>query len=288
MLTLSFAPHRQVKVLMRSRLDRAWLSLAPLVAIVLFSPEPALAQSIDVVEIASRDQRVRALLLKPARPAGSVILLAGGHGNLALGKDGRIGWGAGNQLVRTRAAYSRAGFATLVPDIAPDLKQGSGGVARYRWSKRYAQDIGALIAYMRPIAAPVYLIGTSRAALSVAKGAVELSAGAVRPDAVVITSGMLVHISAAQPSAERNVGGLERVRQPILLVYHEKDACPYTPAASASKAKRLFRGAKSVDIVLLRGGSAGSGEPCEARSHHGFEGQDAEVVKTVTAWLRKL
>jgi dienelactone hydrolase len=273
---------------MRTKLDRAGLSAALMVAVAVLSTDPAVAQKEDVIEIASRNQRLRALLLTPARPAGSVILLAGGHGNLALGKDGSIGWGAGNQLVRTRAAYREAGFATLVPDIAPDLKQGSGGIARYRWSGRYARDIGALIAHMRSIAEPVYLIGTSRAALSVAKAAVDLSTGPTRPDAVVMTSGMLIHISTAQPSAERNVGRLERVRQPILLVYHEKDGCPYTPAASAAKAKTLFRGAKTVDVVLLQGGSAGRGDPCEARSQHGFEGQDAEVVKTVTDWLRKL
>jgi dienelactone hydrolase len=259
-----------------------WLTIATLPA------HFAVAQQETVVEIASRTQSVRALLLKPAQPAGSVILLAGGHGNLALGKDGKIGWGAGNQLVRTRAAYGKAGFATLVPDIAPDLKQGSGGVAGYRWSQQYARDIGAYVAYMRSIAPPVFLIGTSRAALSVAKAAVELAAGAQRPDAIVITSGMLIHINGAQPSAERNVGRLERVHQPILLVYHEKDGCAYTPAASAAKAKTLFSGAKTVAIVLLKGGSAGSGDPCEARSHHGFEGQDAEVVRTVTEWLRKL
>jgi hypothetical protein len=79
-----------------------------------------------VVEIASRNQRVRALLLKPGRPVASVILLAGGDGKLSLGKDGKFG--AGNQLVRTRADYAKAGFATLPPFIAPDPKGGSGGV----------------------------------------------------------------------------------------------------------------------------------------------------------------
>jgi dienelactone hydrolase len=261
-------------------------------AAALFFAVPGLgafgAEAEDVVEITTRNQRVRALLLAPERPAGSVILLAGGHGNLALGRDGTIGWGAGNQLVRTRADYSKAGFVTLVPDIAPDLKQGSGGIARYRWSANYAHDIGAWVAYMRSIAAPVTLIGTSRAALSVAKAAAQLSAGAERPDALVITSGMLIHVDHRQPSVERNVGGLERIGQPTLLVYHANDGCRYTPAASAGRARRLMRGAKRVDIVLLRGGSPGSGELCEAHSHHGFAGQDQEVVKTVTGWLRKL
>jgi pimeloyl-ACP methyl ester carboxylesterase len=231
--------------------------------------------------------RARALLLKPAQPTGSVILLAGGHGNLALDNTGRIGWGAGNQLVRTRSDYAKAGFATLVPDIAPDLKQGRSGVPRSRWSEAYARDIGAYVKYMRAIAAPVYLVGTSRAALSVAKAATTLTSGPERPDAVVVTSGMLVHLSEAQPSAERNVGGLGRITQPVLLVYHEKDGCAYTPASSAGKAKALLTGARQVDVVIFKGGSAGRGDPCEAHSHHGFAGQDGEVVKTITAWLRK-
>jgi hypothetical protein len=88
-------------------------ALAALVlsAVGLLSGSPALAQKQEVVEIASRNQRVRALLLKPGRPVASVILLAGGDGKLSLGKDGKIG--AGNQLVRTRADYAKAGFATL-------------------------------------------------------------------------------------------------------------------------------------------------------------------------------
>ena len=144
---------------------------------------------------------------------------------------------------------------------------------------------------MRGIAAPVYLVGTSRAGLSVANAVVRGGAGGPggeQADAIVITSGMLVHINDAQPSAERSVGKLERIKQPTLIVYHEKDGCAYTPAASAARAKTLLTGAKQVDIVILKGGSAGSGDPCEARSHHGFEGQDGEVVKTVTDWLRKL
>lgn len=57
-------------------------ALAALVlsAVGLLSGSPALAQKQEVVEIASRNQRVRALLLKPERPVASVILLADGHG----------------------------------------------------------------------------------------------------------------------------------------------------------------------------------------------------------------
>ncbi|HXF53823.1 MAG TPA: hypothetical protein VNK52_06840 [Hyphomicrobiaceae bacterium] len=254
-------------------------------ALMIASAAPALAQTESVAEITTRGQSLRFLLIKPEKAVGSVILLAGGHGILDLDAKGKIGWGAGNQLVRTRGQYARAGFVTATPDVASDLKRG-GGVPGLRWSSEHAADIGNLVKHLRALASPVYLIGTSRAALSVANAAARLS-GDAAPDAIVITSGMLVHINDKQPSAERQVGRLERIRQPTLLLYHEKDACPYTPASSAERFRKLLTGAKQVDIKLLRGGSA-SGEPCEARHYHGFEGIDGEVVRTVSGWLKSL
>lgn len=270
-------------------MTRLCLPLAALIAGLFANPLAALAQAQQVVEIPTRPgQTVRALLLKPSdAPAGSVILLAGGHGNLAIGKDGRIGWGSGNQVVRTRAGYAKAGFVTLVPDIARDLKRGSSGVPRYRWSEAYARDIGALVVHLRKIAEPVYLIGTSRASLSVANAAARLS-GPEDPDAIVITSGMLMHRDDKQPSVERTVGGLGRITQPTFIVFHAKDGCSYTPASSAKSFQALLTKAKKVDVRIIEGGSAGRGDPCKAHTHHGFEGQDGEVVRIVTDWLRAL
>jgi pimeloyl-ACP methyl ester carboxylesterase len=258
----------------------------PLAVGLLAASPPALAQKETVAEINTRGQMLRFLLIKPDKPIGSVILLAGGHGILALSPDGKIGWGAGNQVVRTRAGYAKAGFVTATPDVTSDLKGVEGGVPGFRWSAEYATDIGALVRHLRGIAPPVYLIGTSRAGLSVPSAAARLS-GDAAPDAIVITSGMLVHINDKQPSAERSVGRLERIKQPTLLIYHEKDACPWTPASSAERFRKLLTGAKKVDIKFLKGGSA-RGDPCESRHYHGFEGIDGEVVRTITDWLKSL
>ncbi len=255
----------------------------------VLSLQPALAQTDQVVDIPTRPgQTMRLLLLKPAgKTEASVILLAGGHGNLQLGKNGSIGWGKGNQLVRTRADYAKAGFLTAVPDIAPDLKQGDGGVPRYRWSEAYARDIGALVKHLRGLAAPVYLVGTSRAALSVAKAAVQLT-GDEKPDAIVITSGMLMPVDDTQPSAQRNVGRLDRITQPTFIVFHSKDGCRYSSPSSAEKFKALLTKAPKVDIKIVSGGTNTGSNPCEANTHHGFEGQDAEVVRLVGDWLKAL
>jgi dienelactone hydrolase len=273
-------------VSVRSGFTGIVIALAAMLA--CFAVTAAAAAEAQVVDIATRPgQRVRALELKPAKPVGSVILLAGGHGNLALTRDGRIGWGGQNQLVRTRAEYAQAGFVTLVPDIAPDLKRGEDVKPRYRFSPEYAADIGALVAYLRGVAPPVYLVGTSRAALSVANAAVRLT-GPRRPDGLVITSGMLMHIDDTQPSVAATIGRLGRMTQPVLLVFHADDTCVWTRASSARRFKALLTRAAKVDIALLRGGPSGSGDPCESFAHHGFFGQDGEVVRTVTRWLKRL
>ncbi len=174
----------------------------------LFTARPAWAQPQTIIEVGSRGQKVRTLLLRPDQPVGSVILMAGGHGNLDLGPDGRIGWGAGNQLVRTRAAYARAGFVTAVPDIAPDLKIPNGGVSGYRFGAAQAQDLGALVTYLRAIKSPVVIIGTSRGAISAANAVARLN-GPQRPDAMVLTSAMLMTLSTQR--SQRAIG---RARRP--------------------------------------------------------------------------
>lgn len=266
------------------------LAVAGFVSLVIALADRAAAET--VVEIPTRaGQTVRALLEKPAgTPLGSVVLIAGGHGNLALGKDGSIGWGKGNQMVRTRADYAKAGFVAIVPDIAPDLKDGEGGKSGYRWSRAHADDLGAVIKHARSFGGPVYLVGTSRGALSIAATGATQTKGPVRPDALVITAGMLMSFGDKQPSVETKVPGLANITQPVLLMSHAKDGCAYTPANSTNRFKPLLAKAQRVDVMILTGGSAGASDadPCQAQTHHGFLGQDGEVVARITGWLQAL
>ncbi len=66
------------------------------------------AQTEEVVTLATRPgQSIRVLVQRPAGPAlGSVVLIAGGHGNLEISADGRLGWGAPNQLVRSSSGQA--------------------------------------------------------------------------------------------------------------------------------------------------------------------------------------
>ena len=73
----------------------------------------------------------------------------------------------GNQLVRTRQAYAARGLAVLVADVNTDLK--------------------SAVDYMAGIKRPVTVIATSRGTIRAAEG---IARGA-RPDALVLTSGLL-------------------------------------------------------------------------------------------------
>lgn len=265
------------------------LVIVLLISIAAMPASKAGAEPERTVEIETRPGiHVRALLSTPRPAAGSVILLAGGDGHLRLTLSGEIGWGARNQLVRTRARYAAAGYATLVPDVAPDLIEGET-FHKYRSSGAHSQDIGALIAYMRRLAQPVFLVGTSRAAISVLNAAVRNGAQAdVGPDGLVITSGMLNDPDEPPSQLDRKSKLLATIWQPTLLVVHEDDACPYTPAAEAFKFRSLLMAAQQVLVMKLNGGDPGDGDPCEANSHHGFLGQDEQVVSAVVQWLHTL
>ena len=258
-------------------------------AVLAVLAQPVVAVE-SVLEIAMRGTVMRVLVEPSASaPVGAVILIAGGSGRLDLETSGRIRSLGGNQLVRTRGDYARAGFIAATPDIADDLKERDGGVrSGYRWGAEQAADLGLLTDHLRKQAPRVYLIGTSRGALSVANAAARLT-GTQRPDAIVITSGMLMQTDARQPSVQRMVKPLEAITMPVLLLAHENDACLYTPASATPQFKALLTAAPRVDIMMLKGGQADKkGEECEAAGHHGFAGLDKEVVQTVTDWLKAL
>lgn len=237
------------------------------------------------VEIPSRNQKIRAILLKPEKPVASVILLVGGHGQMDIAANGAIKWGRGNQLVRTRAEYLKQGFAVLVPDIAPGWKGAeSKPVNGYRWHPQHGADLGVLVAYMRTIAEPVVIVGTSRAAVST--GVMLLvTEGKNRPDYVVLTAAMLMP-SGNQPSFLKAIqDNKQKAQVPMFLIGHKKDQCAYTLPQSID-AFKAWRGDGKLDILLLDG-PQGTGHPCEAQSAHGFISIDDQVVKAVSDWIKR-
>jgi dienelactone hydrolase len=276
---------------------RPWLALRVCLAMLTASTLAVEADAAETfVEIASRGQRIPALLLKPDGEArAAVILFAGGHGRLDIAASGTIGQLRGNQLVRTRELYRRAGLLTLVPDLAPDMKQGAAGVLNgYRASKAYADDMGAMVAYLRGLGTRrVVVVGTSRGTLSIANGVSRLAgAGARRPDAQVMTSGFWRVGARAEGFTIWKLaarGNARALNLPALLVWHRDDACAYTrPVDIPAFSKWLSGGGVRVDSREFTGGPPAVSDACEARAPHGFLGLDDEVVAAIAGWVGQL
>lgn len=224
---------------------------------------------------------LRVVVDRPAAPIGSVVLMAGGDGVLNVDEQGRIGSGlAENHLVRTRAAYAKAGYAVFVPDVASDQK----GTRGYRFSTAYAQDVAAVVAAAQQVARPVAIIGTSRGALAVASVLTKQST--VMPDAAVISSGVLLGNDGNAGSAS-TVGDVKSIRVPVLLLRHRLDSCRVSSPGDADKFKAMLTGAPRVDIVTLDGGSprGNTADPCGAAHFHGFYGIDDQAVAATVQWL---
>ncbi|MGH6725715.1 MAG: alpha/beta hydrolase [Pseudolabrys sp.] len=219
-------------------------------AMLSLAQNAALAQ--ETVDIGGS----KAVLLRPAAPHASVILMPGGDGYIGAGPGGTITKLRGNQLVRTRNAYVARGLAVLIVDADVNL---SGAVK-----------------YMAAIKRPVSVIATSRGTLRAAYG---IAHGA-RPDALVLTSGFLTDSSGGHENVA-NILGSPKALPRTLVIEHRNDLCRWTQPAGVPPFIRWAAGRASVK--WLDGGTS-SGNPCEARAHHGFNGLDGQVVSLAASF----
>ncbi|MEI8031246.1 MAG: alpha/beta hydrolase [Comamonadaceae bacterium] len=234
-----------------------------------------------VVDIPTRPgitQRV--LVIAPAAsPQASVILLAGGHGGLQIYPNGSFKWGEGNFLVRSRQLFVDQGLMVAVLD-APSDRQSPPFLNGFRQMPEHAQDIKAVIAWLREQAkVPVWLVGTSRGTQSAAYAAIELS-GAGGPDGVVLTSTIL------SDSKSRSINAMElsKLRIPVLVVHHEQDGCSVCRFSDTAELMDKLVNSPRKQLLTFKDGS-NRGDPCEAFAYHGFNGLEPEVVAQTAAWL---
>lgn len=191
-----------------------------------------------------------AVLIKPKAPRASVILMPGGSGAISAGDHGDIHGLQGNQLVRTRQAYAARGLAVLVVDAGTPL--------------------AAAVQYMAAIKRPVTVIATSRGTIRAAQG---IASGA-RPDALVLTSGLLSPESGSGQNVMSIIGSPASLPR-TLVIHHREDSCKLTLPAGVEPFVKWSAGRARVAWVS---GGANEGDACEARAHHGFNGVDGQVV----------
>ena len=221
----------------------------------------------------------------------TLLLLAGGAGHLDLDAQGCARKLKGNSLVRSIPAFTEAGFGTALVDAPSDF-HGEDGLGGFRTDARHAQDLGQVIAGLRTrTRGTVWVVGTSRGAISAANAAARL-AGPAAPDGLVLTSALMAGQAGAKKAwVAQSVFDLplEDITLPVLVVGHAADTCVRSPPNLMDRIVARTRGPRQ-QLVTVTGGPARPApvglDACEGRSPHGFVEQEAEVAAGIARFVR--
>lgn len=182
----------------------------------------------------------------------------------------------GNFLVRSRRHWLDDETLVLVVDAPSD--QWASFAQWFREKPRYGADVAALLqeAGRRYGIDDWTLVGTSEGSISA------YHAARMNPQLAKRT---ILTSSLFRPS--RNGQGLSGVTWEgfpgeLLWVHHESDPCAYTSYRDAQE----FAKKSGKPLVTVRGGGPGYGNPCEARSAHGYIGVERETVLAMRSWVK--
>ncbi len=216
-----------------------------------------------------------AFVLKPDHPTAAVLLFMGGSGQSNVNRHGAS---SGNFLVRSQELFFDQNLMVAIFGMPSDHEWLDG----FRHSEAHAVDIKGVIAELRKLAdVPVWAVGTSNGSASVANVAARLPPP-VGPDGIVFSS-------SVERSGKGNAvfdASLGRIKVPALVVHHRNDACEWTPYRGAERLSTALTGSPEVELVAIDGGGAPSGDPCKPWHHHGFIGQEADVVRIIADWIK--
>jgi hypothetical protein len=264
---------------------------------VLTAPLAAQEACGEVVGIASHGKTTTPVSIAmppdsaPQEGRMALVLLPGGPGYAALDAKGCARKLLGNSLVRTRDLFHRAGFVTALVD-APSDHRGEDGLGGFRMSPQHAEDIGKVIAHVRErTKLPVWLVGTSRGAISAVNAASRLT-GPAAPDGLVLTSAVTSgRVGGRKAWVAQTVfsARLDAIRVPVLVVAHASDTCVRTPPRLAPGIVAKTSGTREQTVIVKGGPGTKRGvsvEACEGRTPHGFIGQETEVTDGIIRFIR--
>jgi hypothetical protein len=194
------------------------------------------------------------LTSQAGQPRYAVILMPGGKGILNPRMEGgRLVFDlAGNFLIRSRSLFADGTFVAASTDA-------TSVPARIL---AIAQDLQRRYGPVQ-----VYVIGTSRST-----------------EATLALAGPLdgqvagfVHTSSMSAIANLDP---RRYKSRHLIVYHRNDACRVTqPSASMATSKSF-----GTETIEMTGGTS-TGDDCQARAFHGYNGIERETVDRIKAWI---
>ena len=215
---------------------------------------------------------------------------------------------SGNFLIRSAQMFADDGYLAVSISLPSDVPSQSSGSDNdpYRVSADHATDINAVLADVQAAARlvlqssdnlPVFLIGTSRGAISAVAQARAVDAendvaGIAIPSAV--TSGGGSPLTASDAGSPTYVGllaadadnGLDAI--PVHYLVHEYDLCSKSSPSDADALQAAMAGlGVDVTYTTVNNGftSANQSNPCKANTYHGFLGMENAAVDEITTWM---
>lgn len=212
-------------------------------------------------------------------PKGVVLFFPGGEGWLVL-PDGSL-YGA---FRRDLAALDYVAAIVDVPSSHPDGLGGTGEAKEvFRLGAEHVRDVRAVLDYVHarwPV--PVYLMGHSMGAISVAHLAGELRDSRVAGIALLGSPSQRGYMGLAisVPSAS-----LHRVSVPVVVVHHRDDGCAGSTFPTAASYPARFTRSPRTGFIEVTGGRSESADPCRGANFHSFFGVRRAVVQAVMRWF---
>jgi pimeloyl-ACP methyl ester carboxylesterase len=266
-----------------------WTALA--LSLAGTAPQPALAQEADpnaafaneLIAVPLQGHSISALVTH--RPGATkfthaVAIFPGSPGQARLSlEDGAIKFGdlRGNFLVRARRHFLEEGFLTVVVD-APSDRQFGLFSHEFRASSRYGEDVRAIVEAVTKRYGELdwTFAGHSEGAVS----AVHAARMAAPPVKRVVLAASLTSRNFQGPGVR--FSDVKPLTVPVLWVHHRRDPCRATPYSTTKAWAEEMR----APLLTVNGSKNSRGDPCEARTEHGFVGMEVKTVKAILAWIR--
>jgi len=255
-----------------------------IVSLCVISLGVSTAAAEQVIKIKPRSGvTLKMLADDPGGAKAVAVLFPGGKGKVNVKNNGTFKGTKGNFLTRSRKKFSARELVTVLFDAPSDHKDKDGLTFDYRMTGEHAGDIKRAMAKLRKAypGLPVWLVGTSRGSTSAANAAANIRDGG--PDGIVLTSS--VGVSSKHGGNVLDFD-LALITIPALVVHHRDDSCLITPLSGARDIKDALSGSKSSELIIVDGGSSGSGRACGATSHHGFLEVEQTAVDAIAAWIK--
>jgi len=207
----------------------------------------------------------------------TVVLLAGGDGQVKFAADGRPR--GNNFLIRTwqQFAAQKLNVAVLgTVDAAPLSYE-------FRISDDHTSDLATVATTVRGLSAvPVWLVGTSRGTISAAATAIRYD-GKKLIDGIVLSSAVVGYKRPEAVSRQR----IDKIHIPVLVYMHANDGCVHCQLSDAKAIGSKFKNAPAYGFRAVSGGTEPSGDPCGNQHYHGFIGMEDKAVTDIVNWINK-